>query len=109
MIATSTIFRSNGGNYVAIVNGKRIEGGRLEVEDAVAAANGTVSRHRSTQEKQAKCPRCGRYGSVLRIVDFFHCTACDAEFDDLPDEGGDYFTDPTKRIERKHAKGKHAN
>jgi len=50
------------------------------------------------------CPSCGDNRSVHKDGDRnFFCTLCKVEFDDNPDEGGDYSINPTKRIERQEA------
>lgn len=46
-----------------------------------------------------KCPKCGRPqkpGDGQRI---FWCDWCKMQFDDEPEEGGSYFSDPTRRAE----------
>ena len=47
-----------------------------------------------------KCPWCGRIKAVKAIADVFYCTHCRKHFDDEPDEGGDYYSDPSKWIEQ---------
>lgn len=45
------------------------------------------------------CPLC-KSKKVIKSGDRnFFCTRCKATFDDASDEGGDYFTDPTRRAE----------
>ena len=47
------------------------------------------------------CIRCHDNRSVYHDGDRnYFCTACKIAFDDDPDEAGDYYTDPTRRIER---------
>jgi ribosomal protein L37AE/L43A len=46
------------------------------------------------------CPRCGRKKTVPHDGDCWYCPGCQSVFDNDPDEGGDYFQDPTKRIQR---------
>lgn len=94
----TAIFHNNG-NYVAIVNGRRVEGGLQDVEDAIADAN--TGERVKAKRIGVRCPRCGRKKAVIPNGDVFHCTGCHADFDDDPSEGGDYFHDPTKRIERR--------
>ena len=56
------------------------------------------------ESNMPKCPRCNSSRRVY--ADFerdFWCTSCHMGFDDNPDEGGDYSTDPTRRIEREEA------
>ena len=45
-----------------------------------------------------KCPRCGRKGTTAQVG--WYCHACKMYFDGDPDEGGDYFTDPSRRLEK---------
>ena len=47
------------------------------------------------------CPRCGtnREVKAYREQRLFFCAKCKGQFDDDPDEGGTYRTDPTRRIE----------
>ncbi len=53
-------------------------------------------------ELRPKCPNpeCGRRKSVVPWGDVWRCTACGTCFDDDPNEGGDYYSDPGKRAER---------
>lgn len=44
-----------------------------------------------------KCPRCGR--TCVPQGGYLWCTHCKALFDEDENEGGDYFTDPTRRLE----------
>ena len=46
-----------------------------------------------------KCPRCGRPSSKEVSHRNWLCDWCDMLFDDDPDEGGTYCTDPTRRLE----------
>lgn len=46
------------------------------------------------------CPRCRRKQPVREDAAQYWCDECRVLFDDAPDEGGDYCTDPTRRIER---------
>lgn len=53
--------------------------------------------------KNPKCLVCGRRKTVHRVGNegsTYKCTGCGAMFDPDPDEGGTYYTDPTKRLER---------
>lgn len=50
-----------------------------------------------------KCLVCGRRKTVQRVGSegsTYKCLGCGAMFDPDPDEGGTYYTDPTKRLER---------
>jgi transcription initiation factor TFIIIB Brf1 subunit/transcription initiation factor TFIIB len=50
------------------------------------------------------CPRCGNTWCVHEDGDRnWWCTRCKIAFDDTPEEGGDWSTDPTRRIERQEA------
>lgn len=58
-----------------------------------------------------KCinPACGRRKTVIRVNygkdrGEFYCSHCGTQFDDDPDEGGDYSADPSKRLERAEAR-----
>lgn len=59
------------------------------------------------------CPRCRSNRQVTpvgTVGDMFRCGKCGGHFDSEPDEGGSYFTDPSKRLEiaderRKYNKG----
>jgi ribosomal protein S27AE len=59
--------------------------------------------HAKTQKPA--CPKCGNRSqrSLLQIADTFKCGRCGAMYDSDPDEGGTYFTDPSKRLEREEA------
>ena len=47
------------------------------------------------------CPKCRDTVRIRSLSGgLFYCPACDAQFDKTPNEGGDYYTDPVKRIER---------
>ncbi len=51
------------------------------------------------------CPRCGDNRLVFEEDDRgLWCNYCKIAFDNDPDEGGDHFTDPTKRIEVREAR-----
>jgi hypothetical protein len=46
------------------------------------------------------CPSCGDNRAVHEEGDRnYYCTNCRKAFDDDPAEGGDYSTDPTRRLE----------
>lgn len=47
-----------------------------------------------------KCPACGSRKSQPVGEDYYKCTTCGGFFDDDPDEGGDYGSKPSARIER---------
>lgn len=48
-------------------------------------------------QRTVACPKCGRKQSYRTADALYFC--CGRQFDDSPDEGGDYFSDPTKRLE----------
>ena len=54
------------------------------------------------------CPVCNTAKHVVpHDGDAFYCGKCHGCFDAEPDEGGDYFSDPSKRLERvEERKGK---
>ncbi len=48
-----------------------------------------------------KCIQCKSNSHVYHDRDRnYFCTSCKIEFDDDPDEGGDWSQDPTRRIQR---------
>lgn len=51
-------------------------------------------------QDDVRCPFCNHRKSVKQKADLYFCTKCFRQFDDDPEEGGDYFADPTKRLER---------
>jgi hypothetical protein len=48
-----------------------------------------------------KCPYCGRIKCVSPTdrENVHFCGHCKVYFDDDPEEGGDYYTDPSRRME----------
>lgn len=46
------------------------------------------------------CPRCNTNKKVRANGGRYWCDRCNGLFDDDPDEGGSYFSDPSKRLER---------
>lgn len=42
------------------------------------------------------CPHCGSDRAVFPEYEHWHCTNCQASFDDNPDEGGSYSNDPVR-------------
>ena len=47
-----------------------------------------------------KCPKCGCAVKPPKVdVGLYRCGRCGGVFDDTPDEGGDFFEDPTRRAE----------
>jgi tRNA(Ile2) C34 agmatinyltransferase TiaS len=58
-----------------------------------------ASMAEKTRKKQAACPACGGLAED-NGSGFFRCPKCLGVFDDDPDEGGDYSTDPSRRLER---------
>ena len=67
----------------------------------------------SKQNAMPPCPLCGQSKDVVGNIsmDLFRCTKCGATFD-TEDDGGNFFTDPTKRLEiadeRRHQRRKRA-
>ena len=51
---------------------------------------------------QVRCPRCGRpQNGTGRADTIYYCAPCRAQFDNDPDEGGDYSDrSPAARLER---------
>ena len=57
--------------------------------------------------KMPPCPRCRSHKSVYHDRDRnYYCRLCHIAFDDDPDEGGDYCTDPTRRIQREEERAR---
>lgn len=53
-----------------------------------------------TKPKSKTCPSCGASVAPPTVeVGLYRCGKCGGTFDDAPDEGGSYFTDPSKRLE----------
>jgi ribosomal protein L37AE/L43A len=46
------------------------------------------------------CPGCASTSVEQHDGDFYFCVKCQNLFDANPGEGGDYYTDPTKRLEK---------
>lgn len=53
----------------------------------------------SATKATAACPKCGRKQPVRTEDAMYWCDNCRCQFDGTPDEGGTYFSDPTKRLE----------
>lgn len=53
---------------------------------------------------QIRCPRCYEPQPRRLPSAIYRCPNCGGQFDDDPDEGGDYFDDPAKRLEREEAR-----
>lgn len=49
--------------------------------------------------KYVRCPRCQRKQQQTPQGLYF-CEVCRMQFDDDPDEGGSYWNDPAKRLEK---------
>ena len=69
----------------------------------MAKHNNRMKKRQAPKRTGPKCPKCGRRapnseGSV------FWCEQCNAMYDNDPDEGGDYCTDPTKRVQREESR-----
>lgn len=47
-----------------------------------------------------RCPKCNRKQPRHTSDSIYFCEVCKCQFDDSPDEGGDFFSDPSKRLER---------
>ncbi len=56
----------------------------------------------STTNEYVRCPKCGRkfeYREGNSVI--YHCGHCDIDFDNQPNEGGDYsHRNPAARLER---------
>jgi ribosomal protein L37AE/L43A len=58
--------------------------------------------------QQVKCPGCGRSQPMRGRDAIYYCEDCKCQFDDDPDEGGDYFADPAKRLDKQEARAARA-
>lgn len=58
-----------------------------------------MSNHKTIKRKVA-CPSCGRKYDYRGEHALYWCDKCHAQFDDDPDEGGDFGTRPDSRLER---------
>ena len=53
-------------------------------------------------EVMPQCPWCGRRNQIYPHGEReYWCRRCNRVFDDDPDEGGDYYSDPSRRMERR--------
>jgi ribosomal protein L37AE/L43A len=53
------------------------------------------------QPSKVRCPKCGRPQTAGKGQDLFYCHECRMQFDNQPDEGGDYSDrSPSARLER---------
>jgi ribosomal protein L37AE/L43A len=53
----------------------------------------------TSKQTTVSCPGCGRNQPRQRDDTIYWCGVCQCQFDGDPGDGGDYFNDPTKRIE----------
>lgn len=54
-----------------------------------------------------KCPRCGTAQKKRQPDAIYYCERCRGQFDDDPDEGGDWSDrDPSWRLERQERRGR---
>ncbi len=51
------------------------------------------------QVRQVACPKCNRKQPYRSADSIYFCDECRMQFDDSPDEGGTYFSDPSRRME----------
>ena len=51
-------------------------------------------------DQHVRCPGCGGKQPRKLRDSIYWCDKCRCQFDDDPDEGGDYSWDPTRRLER---------
>lgn len=59
-------------------------------------------------QKPPRCPRCDGKG-IPTPGGLFKCSKCGGLYDDDFSEGGDYYDDPTKRIEKQEYKASRKN
>jgi ribosomal protein L37AE/L43A len=53
----------------------------------------------ASSQKQVACPGCGGKQPARSSDAIYWCEKCLSQFDAEGDDGGDFFSDPTKRIE----------
>ena len=65
--------------------------------------NKSKSRPRPKRDRtlEVGCPKCGRRQPFTHDDAEYYCPTCGMSFDNDPDEGGDYFNDPTKRLDKR--------
>lgn len=55
----------------------------------------------NTERPTVRCPACQRPQQAQRPNTIYFCRNCNCQFDDDPDEGGDYLdSNPAARLER---------
>lgn len=55
--------------------------------------------------KVPKCPACGHRGKPQGVTkEVFWCDYCGGLYDNEPEEGGDFYTDPSRRLELREEK-----
>jgi hypothetical protein len=61
-----------------------------------------MSKPKKNKGPQVRCPKCGRRQNKSTLPDaMYWCGVCQVQFDDDPDEGGDYSArNPAARLER---------
>lgn len=58
-----------------------------------------MSNHKTIKRK-VSCPGCGRKHDYRGEHAIYWCEKCSCQFDDDPDEGGDFGARPDSRMER---------
>lgn len=51
-------------------------------------------------QANVRCPGCGRPQAHRGNGAIYYCPHCKGQFDDDPDEGGSYYNDPSKRLDK---------
>ena len=76
-----------------------------EIEPRADLRRANLRRANLSKQRLPDCPLCGDHRSVHKEGDrAYFCTFCKAAFDDHPEEGGDYSTDPTRRLQYQEAR-----
>lgn len=65
--------------------------------------NRNKKKRKSPKRTGPQCPKCNRR-APNNEGDTFWCDHCSMMFDNDPDEGGDFCTDPTRRMMREEAR-----
>lgn len=60
-----------------------------------------AAKRKALGASKVRCPKCGVPQTAGQGQDIFYCHRCQMQFDNEPDEGGDYSDrDPSARLER---------
>lgn len=96
-VTTSEAFLLGGHTPVVMIDTSR---------SCVALTHVSVRPTETTGGVVPACPRCKRRTDVMGAGDrMYYCHSCQQQFDDCPDEGGDFDDrDPSRRLEREESR-----